>query len=99
MVCIEPAVARIYSWKDWVEVESVSLAFDMTGLQLKSLLPYNSSQISWNLVELSGLDGPSITRRVHFLDAEAFGIKDPTRSEYTMKATKIQETGGNLRKL
>jgi hypothetical protein len=76
MICIEGAAAHIYAWSDWSEIASVSLATDMTGLQLKSLTPYISGQRRRILLELSELDGSADTRGLHLFDAASFSIEN-----------------------
>lgn len=81
MICIDATEARIYAWDDLSEVASVSLSFDMTELEVKSVVPYKSSTKSWIIIELSELDGPNNTRAVHLLDAEPFYLKSPSFSD------------------
>ena len=76
MICIEGAAARIYAWRDWSEVASVTLTADVAGLQLKSVTPYMSDRRQRILLELSELDGSPDTRGLHLLDAAIFNIGD-----------------------
>ena len=72
MICIEGAVARIYTWTDWSEVACVHLIADIRGLQLKSATPYTSGGRCQIIVELSELDGSPDTRGLQLLDSVHF---------------------------
>lgn len=72
MICIEGAVARIYTWKDWSEVACVPLIADIRGLQLKSATLYTSGRRCQILVELCELDGSPDTRGLQLLDSVHF---------------------------
>ncbi len=72
MICIDGAVARIYAWSDWSEVEVVSLAIDTTGLLIESVIPYASGHRQRLLLEFSELSGSAELRRLHLLDTAPF---------------------------
>ena len=91
MICIEGAAARIYAWSDWSEVATVPLTVDMTGLQLKSVYPYISVHRGWLLLELSELDGSTITRALHLLDAASFCIEETPVKETVPEVAKVMK--------
>jgi WD40 repeat protein len=89
VICIEGASARIYAWSDWSEIAFVSLATDMTGLQLKSVTPYISGQRRRILLELSELDGSAETRGLHLLDAASFSIENNPGKDAVSEAANV----------
>ena len=93
MICIEVAVARIYTWTDWSEVACVHLIPDIRGLQLKSATPYTSGGRCQILVELCELDGSPNTRGLQLLDSVHFNnVEDSSRNERIAKAaTEIRD--------
>jgi WD40 repeat protein len=74
MICVEGAAAHIYAWEDWSQVASVPLTADITGLQLKSVIPSLSGYRQRILLELCELDGSLDTRSLHLLDTAPFNI-------------------------
>lgn len=89
MICIEGAAARVYAWKDWSEVAFVSLAIDVKGLQLKTVIPCLSGHTRRILPELSELDGSATTRDLHLLDATTFSIETQPPKEAVLEATEL----------
>ncbi|PWY75065.1 NACHT and WD domain protein [Aspergillus heteromorphus CBS 117.55] len=69
VICLDDTEARIYTWTDWSEIASVDLTIDMTGLQIKRVIPCMSANTTHLLLETSELDGPPQSRGVCLLDA------------------------------
>ena len=74
MICIGRAVARIFTWKDWTEVVTVSLAADFTSLHLKSVILLMSIAQPGILLEMSELDGSSVTSALYLFDLAPFSV-------------------------
>jgi len=86
MICVDGEAARIYAWSDWSEIASVAFTFNMTGLQLKNVMPVDRQRI---LLELSELDGSATTRGLHLFDAASFSIDhdEAVADEVSIKTT------------
>ena len=92
MICIEGAVARIYTWTDWSEVACVHLTADIKGLQLKSATPFTSGRRCQILVELCELDGSPDTRGLQLLDSVHFNnIEDLSPNGSIAEAVERQD--------
>lgn len=91
MICIEGAAARIYAWRNWSEVASVTLTAGVIGLQLKSVIPCMSGGRRRILLELSELDGSPVTRGLHLLDAAPFSIETVPAKAAVSEAPELRE--------
>jgi WD40 repeat protein len=68
IISIDGTTARIYTWSDWSEVASVKLNIDITGRQIKNVIPYVSQNGQRILIELSELDGSANTCGLYLLN-------------------------------
>jgi WD40 repeat protein len=59
---------RIYKWYDWSLVSSTSISIDITGFQMKHVIPYMIGRDHKLLLEVSELHGGADTRGVYLLD-------------------------------
>lgn len=86
VLCIDGNTIQIYKWLDWALVTSVSISFNMTGLQMKHVVPYTIGRNQKFLFEVSELHGGAETRGVHLLDmtqTTALPTTSASRSEDT----------------
>lgn len=72
LIHMDFTLAKIYKWCDWSEVATISLAIDLSGLQLKSATPIASKRKSCVLLEVSERNGSAETRGLHLFDAISF---------------------------
>ncbi|MCJ1385501.1 hypothetical protein MMC17_008624 [Xylographa soralifera] len=96
MVCVEGAAAHIYAWSDWSKVTSVSLTIDMTGMQLKSIIPYTLGHRQVILFELCELDGSVDTQSLHLLHAEDLSIDSIAAKEVASEAVEDGNHAGTI---
>lgn len=96
LICVEDAAARIYAWEDWSEVAWVPLTTNLTGLQLKSVIPYLSDYRRQILLELSELDGSPDTCSLHLLDAVPFSTESFCSNEAVSEAVKGRNDADNV---
>ena len=89
MLCLEGAIARVYTWMDWSEVASVHLLSDLNALQLKSVIPYTLGHRRRILIELCELDGSPDTRGLHLFDSGSFDIENLTANADMVKAATV----------
>jgi nucleoside-triphosphatase THEP1 len=59
---------RFYKWHDWSPVFSTSVSVEMTGFQMKHIIPYMIGRNYKLLLEVSELHGGADTRGVYLLD-------------------------------
>ncbi|KAL1595199.1 hypothetical protein SLS60_009887 [Paraconiothyrium brasiliense] len=59
---------QIYKWNDLSLVSSISLSIEMTGYQMKHIVPYKIGRNHKLLLEMSELHGGADTRGVYLLD-------------------------------
>ncbi|MDI1493191.1 MAG: hypothetical protein OHK93_004979 [Ramalina farinacea] len=78
VICIVGTVVQIHAWEDWSSIESVSLAVDVTGLQLKRIIPLVSAHKTHLLLEWSELDGSPATSSMHLFGSAAFETGNST---------------------
>lgn len=95
MICVEDVAARIYAWRDWSEVASVSIIANLPGLQLKSVTPYLLGRRPQILLELSELDGSPDTRGLQLLDASPFAIENFPADEAVTEAARVRRDADN----
>ncbi|OTA85839.1 hypothetical protein M434DRAFT_400064 [Hypoxylon sp. CO27-5] len=72
LVCIDFETAKIYEWSDWSEVATISLAINLTSLQLKNAISQTFMGRHFVLLELSGRNESTETRGLHLFDAVSF---------------------------
>ncbi|KAG8532551.1 uncharacterized protein KY384_002428 [Bacidia gigantensis] len=80
IICIEASCARVYAWSDWSEFTSVSLLYDVRGLQLKNVYTCTVDHQARLLLELSKIEGSLATHALQLFNAESFVIQDPDRN-------------------
>lgn len=88
VICIAETVVHIHAWEDWSNIESMSLAVDVVGLQMKRIVPFVSAHESQLLFEWSELDGSPATRSMQLFDSTAFDIDDDAVDNASHTATK-----------
>lgn len=66
LICIEGTVAHIYSWIDWTEMATFSIAFEPTELKVKNAIASKSAPRI--VIELSEKDSSRNTRAIHVFD-------------------------------
>ncbi|KAK3936654.1 hypothetical protein QBC46DRAFT_418605 [Diplogelasinospora grovesii] len=77
VICIEPEMARVFSWEDWSELTSTTFGVDLAGLQLKSAYRSAEGQIA---LELKALDGSAETKSVYQIDCTYLPIENTLAS-------------------
>ncbi|KAL9611229.1 MAG: hypothetical protein Q9167_004112 [Letrouitia subvulpina] len=96
VICVEIAVAQIYSWKDWSKVASIPLAASVTGLQLKNVFQYGLGH-QWRLIfELSELDGSPGTRGLQLFDGAVLDVECLLTKEAVSKKAKLHDQAKRL---
>ena len=97
MICFEGTVAKVYSWTDWSEVASVSIAANVMGRQLKSVVPiaHKADRQDRMLLEFSELGGSPNTRSLCLLDSLFFGVDNLRTIEVHSKSTRTADDTGN----
>ncbi|KAA8647158.1 hypothetical protein EYZ11_003853 [Aspergillus tanneri] len=89
IISFEGTTARIYTWSDWSEVATVELNIDLTGLQIKNIIPYASRNRKRVLIELSELDGSANTCDLYLLGGLPYSTKFIRPYEANLEKSKI----------
>ena len=78
---------RIYKWHDWSLVSSISVSIEMTGFQMKRIVPYMVDRNHKLLLEVSELHGGADTRGVYLLDLTQMTVPSVTFTSQSKAVT------------
>ncbi|KAI1462053.1 WD40 repeat-like protein [Annulohypoxylon moriforme] len=86
LIRIDSLTAKVYSWSELSEISSITFDINLTGMQLKHIIPQAFQRTYYILLELSEKNGTTETRRVYLFDVLAFDISTAGSSTATSAA-------------